>query len=29
VIAGQYEEAYEHARAACRTGKPVELPLEF
>lgn len=28
-VAGQYEEAYRLAREAKRTGKPVELPLEF
>ena len=29
VVAGQYDEAYRHARKACKTGQPVELPLEF
>ncbi len=28
-IAGQYNEAYKLARHALKTGKPVELPLEF
>ena len=28
-VAGQYDEAYALARGAKRTGKPVELPLEF
>jgi 1,2-diacylglycerol 3-alpha-glucosyltransferase len=29
VVAGQYDEAYRLARKAKRTGRPVELPLEF
>ena len=29
VVAGQYEEAYDLARQAVKTGKPVTLPLEF
>lgn len=29
VVAGQYEEAYDLARKANKTGKRVELPLEF
>ena len=28
-VAAQYDEAYTLAREAKRTGKPVELPLEF
>jgi glycosyltransferase involved in cell wall biosynthesis len=29
VVAAQYEDAYDLAREATRTGKPVQLPLEF
>ncbi|MGC9453699.1 MAG: glycosyltransferase [Phycisphaerae bacterium] len=29
VVTGQYSEAYELARQAVKTGKPVQLPLEF
>jgi 1,2-diacylglycerol 3-alpha-glucosyltransferase len=29
VVAAQYNEAYEIARQACRSGKPAVLPLEF
>jgi len=29
IVAGQYNEAYDHARSAKRTGKKVEFPSEF
>lgn len=29
IVAGQYNEAYKHARSAKRTGKKVEFPSEF
>ena len=29
IVAGQYNEAYDHARSAKRTGKKVEFPPEF
>ena len=29
VVARQYNEAYRLARKACKTNKPIELPLEF
>ncbi len=29
VVAKQYDDAYEHARSACKTKQPVVLPLEF